>query len=200
MDLAVVPGWEGSLGPFPNEYALPHVYARDIRSGAGSCVCGAGLSDPVHVQAAPGVDMPDRMLAHPLRMLGKAIKPERRFILGLAYQAGRDPRIAKGADGARDFFTADELEEACWSFLPNGGEVGLFHLDGSVGHFSTRENCIYRGPDWDQGNGLVIKRGDWLIGGICDEIAWDLVKTRRVTGFSPQGAARRHRYLPGSDR
>lgn len=194
-----IPGWEGSVGPFPNEYALAHVYARDIQSGAGNCVCGAGLTDDLHVQAAPGIDIPGRLANPTLRMLGKSAKPERRFILGLAYQAGRDPRIAKGADGARDFFTADELELACWSFGSNGGQVGLFHQDGTLGHFSTTENTIYRGPDWDQGNGLVIKRGDWLIGGICDLVAWDLVKTRRVTGFSPQGSARRRPYKPGSD-
>ena len=193
-----VPGLDGSLGPFAGEYSLPHAYARDVRSGTGSCVCKASLADPLHVQVAPGIEIPQRMSSQPLRMLGKSASVERRFILGLAYQAGRDPRIAKGADGARDFFTADELELACWSFGSQGGQVGLFHQDGTLGHFTTTENTIYRGPDWDQGNGLVIKCGDWLIGGICDEIAWDLVKTRRVTGFSPQGSARRRPYKPGS--
>jgi len=125
-------------------------------------------------------------------------REESRFLLGLAYQAGRDPRIAKGADGARDFFTAEELEKACWSFLPGGGQVGIGHIDGTLGHMTVTENYIYRGPDWDQGNGVVIKAGDWLIGGICDETAWDLVKSGRVTGFSPQGAARRRRYTAGS--
>ncbi|MER6350662.1 XkdF-like putative serine protease domain-containing protein [Streptomyces sp. NPDC001634] len=116
---------------------------------------------------------------------------EQRFVLGLAYQAGRDPRIAKGADGGRDFFTAEELEKACWSFLPGGGEIGLFHADGTVGHLTVTENSIYRGPDWEQPDGTVIKAGDWLIGGICDETAWRLVKEGKVTGFSPQGVARR---------
>jgi hypothetical protein len=111
----------------------------------------------------------------------------------LAYQAGRDPRIAKGADGGRDFFTPEELERACWSYLPGGGEVGLFHADGTVGHMTVTENSIYRGPDWPQPDGTVIKAGDWLIGGICDEIAWGLVKSGKVTGFSPQGMARRIR-------
>lgn len=117
--------------------------------------------------------------------------PEQRFVLGLAYQAGRDPRIKKGADGGRDFFTREELEKACWSFLPGGAQVGLFHADGTLGHMKVTESYIYRGPDWDQGNGVVIKAGDWLIGGICDEIAWNLVKSGKVTGFSPQGVARR---------
>jgi hypothetical protein len=116
---------------------------------------------------------------------------EKQFVLGLAYQAGRDPRISKGADGGRDFFTPDELEKACWSFLPGGAQVGLFHAEGTLGHMQVTESYIYRGPDWDQGNGVIIKSGDWLLGGICDDIAWNLVKSGKVTGFSPQGVARR---------
>jgi hypothetical protein len=117
----------------------------------------------------------------------------KRFVLGLAYQAGRDPRIAKGADGGRDFFTADELEKACWSFLRGGAQVGLFHAENTLGHVEITESYIYRGPNWEQPDGTVIKAGDWLIGGICDEAAWQLVKSGKVTGFSPQGMARRIR-------
>lgn len=54
-----IPGWEGSVGPFRNQYHLPHVYARDIHSGAGNCVCGRALGESRHVQAAPGVPIPD---------------------------------------------------------------------------------------------------------------------------------------------
>lgn len=50
-----IPGWEGTVGPFPGQYGKPHVYARDIHSGSGNCVCGRGLVDARHVQAAPGV-------------------------------------------------------------------------------------------------------------------------------------------------
>ena len=56
-----IPGWEGSIGPGPGQYGKPHVYARDIHSGAGNCVCGADLGAAVHVQAAPGVPIPDQM-------------------------------------------------------------------------------------------------------------------------------------------
>lgn len=56
-----IPGQEGSTGPFPAEYHLPHVYARNVHSGAGNCVCGADLGAARHVQAAPGVPVPDRM-------------------------------------------------------------------------------------------------------------------------------------------
>jgi hypothetical protein len=54
-----IPGWEGSIGPSPAQYGLPHVYARDVHSGAGNCICGRDLGAGVHVQAAPGVPVPD---------------------------------------------------------------------------------------------------------------------------------------------
>ncbi len=55
-----IPGWEGSIGPFPGQYGKPHVYARDVHSGAGNCVCGWSLAAELHVQAAPGVPVPVR--------------------------------------------------------------------------------------------------------------------------------------------
>lgn len=56
-----VPGREGGQGPFPGQYSKPHVYARDVHSGAGNCVCGRDPGHRMHVQLAPGVDVPDRM-------------------------------------------------------------------------------------------------------------------------------------------
>lgn len=56
-----IPGFEGSVGPFPREYGQQHVYARDIHSGAGNCVCGSAPGDGCHVQIAPGVPVPDWM-------------------------------------------------------------------------------------------------------------------------------------------
>lgn len=55
------PGYQGSLGPFRRQYQLPHVYARDVHSGAGNCVCGQGLGHARHLQAAPGVPIPARL-------------------------------------------------------------------------------------------------------------------------------------------
>ena len=55
-----IPGWEGSIGPSPSQYNDPHVYARNIHSGAGNCVCGRDLGDVKHVMAAPGVPIPER--------------------------------------------------------------------------------------------------------------------------------------------
>ena len=119
--------------------------------------------------------------------------PEQRYVLGIAYQAGNDPKIAKGADGARDYFTPEELEKACWSFLPGGAEVGLFHADSTQGHAEVVESYIYRGPDWDLGDGVIVKAGDWLVGAILDEVAWDLHKRGLITGWSPQGVGKRRK-------
>ena len=59
MSTADIPGWEGTIGPGPGQYRQPHVYARDVQSGAGNCVCGRALRTPLHVQAAPGVPIPE---------------------------------------------------------------------------------------------------------------------------------------------
>lgn len=61
MTIIPVAGWEGSQGPFQAQYSDPHVYARDVHSGAGNCVCGRHLGHRLHVQAAPGIDIPERM-------------------------------------------------------------------------------------------------------------------------------------------
>jgi hypothetical protein len=120
---------------------------------------------------------------------------EQRYVLGIAYQAGPDPKIAKGADGGRDYFEPAELEKAAWSFLRSGPQVGLFHVDGTEGAATVVESYIYRGPDWDLGDGLVAKSGDWLVGAILDDRAWQLHKAGKVNGWSPQGVARRRRRV-----
>jgi hypothetical protein len=121
------------------------------------------------------------------------VNEPQRYLLALAYQAGPDEKIMKGVDGHRDFFTHEELEKAAWSFLPGGAQVGIFHgPEATIGHFQVTESYIYRGPDWDCGD-VVIKSGDWLVGGICDEIAWDLYERGLITGMSPQGTATRRR-------
>lgn len=63
--MTAIPGWEGAVGPFRADYGRPHVYARDVHSGAGNCVCGAHLGHRRHVQAAPGVDVPDALRTGP---------------------------------------------------------------------------------------------------------------------------------------
>lgn len=118
---------------------------------------------------------------------------EQRYVLGVAYQAGPDQRIQRGADGGRDFFSAAELEKAAWAYLTKGREIGIGHIDGTEGAAEVVESYVYRGPDWDLGDGTVIKAGDWLIGAVLDERAWGLYKAGKITGWSPQGVARRRR-------
>lgn len=121
--------------------------------------------------------------------------PEARFVLGLAYQCGPDPRIQRGADGGRDYFTADELEKACWSFGRGPREVGIQHIDGTQGAATVVENFIWRAGPTQFGD-VIVKNGDWVVGAILDEPAWELYKAGKITGFSPQGAARRRQ--PGA--
>jgi hypothetical protein len=50
-----IPGWEGSVGPFPSQYGQQHVYARDVHSGAGNCVCGRAPQSSIHAIARKDV-------------------------------------------------------------------------------------------------------------------------------------------------
>lgn len=115
---------------------------------------------------------------------------EQRYVLGVAHQAGPDERINEGADGGRDYFSPAELEKAAWGFLRKGPTVGLAHVDGTEGAAEVVESYIYRGPDWEL-DGVVVKSGDWLVGAILDEFAWDLYKAGHIDGWSIQGTARR---------
>jgi Putative phage serine protease XkdF len=121
--------------------------------------------------------------------------PEQRFIVALAYQAGRDPLIQKGMDGGRDYFTPEQLEKAADSFARNGMGGGTFHIDGTDGEFEPTRSWIHLGPDWTvtgpDGSVTVVKAGDWLVGGYLSPHAWALYKRGLVTGLSPQGSARR---------
>lgn len=118
---------------------------------------------------------------------------ESRFVLGLAYQAGRDPRIRKGMDGGRDYFEADELEKAAWSFMRYRRQrSGLFHADGTLDHIEPVESYIYRNPvPWVISDDLIVKQGDWVLGGILDPATWALYKQGRLNGWSPQGTGQR---------
>lgn len=124
--------------------------------------------------------------------------PEQRFLLTIGYQAGPDPRIQRGADGYRDYFTPEELEKAAWSLLRSGNPTcGLFHMDGTEGAAEIVESSIWRADPWlikaVDGTDVTVNPGDWLVGLLCDEPAWGLYKRGRVAGVSPQGAAKRRR-------
>ena len=121
---------------------------------------------------------------------------EARFILALAYPAGENPGITKGLDGGRDYIEADDLERACWSYLAKGNpQVGIGHMDGTTGAATVVESYIHRGPDWDLGDGIVVRKGDWLVGMILEPKSWELAKAGKLAGVSPQGTARRRRRV-----
>ncbi|HVA05516.1 MAG TPA: XkdF-like putative serine protease domain-containing protein [Acidimicrobiales bacterium] len=115
---------------------------------------------------------------------------ESQYTLGVAYPANR-PDVGKAADGFQDFASVEVLEKAAWSFMKNGGRIGLDHRKGTDGAGTVVESYIYRGPDWPQENGYVVKAGDWLLGVVWDEPSWVEIKSGSRTGFSPQGGARR---------
>lgn len=139
---------------------------------------------------------------------------EMRLVVGIAYQAGPDPRIQKGQDGGRDFFDAPELERAAHSFMLSKQQHGLFHVDGSEGAARPVESSIYRNPiPWLVSDSadvqkalagmasevekmagpddLMVRPGDWCLGAILSPRAWDLYKAGKITGWSPQGVAKR---------
>lgn len=126
---------------------------------------------------------------------------ERRYTLGLAYPAMKAP--GKGMDGYDDFVGPDALEKAAWEWMANHRAIGLFHEAGTTGHATVVESYIYRGPDWVtnsqvDGQPVVIKAGDWMMGAIWDEMGWEMVKKGLIGGWSPEGGARRR--IPSADR
>jgi hypothetical protein len=126
-----------------------------------------------------------------------------RFVLGIAYQAGPDPLIKRGADGGLDYFTKRELELASRTYMrKNAQKAGLFHIDGTedAQHAELVESYIYRNPEpWILADGRVVKNGDWLTGYIVDEPTWDSIVEGKITGLSPQGTANRRR-IKGNDK
>lgn len=144
-------------------------------------------------------DLADLLIQRQKPAFVKAVE-EKRFVLGLAYPAGRSPLVKKGLDGSKDFFTEDELEKAAWGFLDDGGrQIGIEHIDGTVGVAKAAESFIWRwGPTpmtAVDGTSVLIKSGDWLLGAVCSPLAWDLVKSGQVTGWSPQGRTKRRTPL-----
>ena len=114
---------------------------------------------------------------------------ERRFVMGLAYGPGR-------LDGHGEYMTPETVENAAWGYMRAGGRiVVLQHADGTEGVAEVVESMVYRGPDWSttdaQGNTQIIKAGDWLLGAIFDERAWQLIKDGRLTGWSIDGIGNR---------
>ena len=128
---------------------------------------------------------------------------ERRFVLGVAWAVDTPSR--RGLDGFKDVAAPEAVERAAHAWMLKSGRIGLFHgdmLGGSAdeGHARIVESSIYRGPNWSTidafGNRVLIKAGDWLMGAILDEKAWQLAKAGRLTGWSAQGRAVRKPLSP----
>lgn len=123
---------------------------------------------------------------------------EDRFVLGIAFKAGRYPQLRKGADGRKDIVSAEVIEKAAWGYLSEmgGQQVGIEHMDGTVGHAKVVESYIYRNDEpWliksVTGQDVVVNKGDWLVGMQLDEATWKLRKAGRLNGLSPQGRVAR---------
>lgn len=125
--------------------------------------------------------------------VAKDAEPQK-FCLGVAYTAGVSPRIKKGLDGGRDVFSETELERACWSFMLDGQQHGMFHADGTEGAARPVENYIYRNPiPWVVAPDLIVRKGDWVLGALLEDRPWQLVQDGKANGWSMQGVAKRRR-------
>jgi hypothetical protein len=131
-------------------------------------------------------------------MLIKSVD-ERRYTLTMGYPADT-PDAAVARDGHLDFASEAEVEKAAWGFLASTPEVGLWHQDGTEGAGRIVESYVYRGPDWPieaaDGSTQVIKAGDWLIGTVWNDDAWNLIKSGEIGGTSMQGSANRRTPSP----
>jgi len=108
---------------------------------------------------------------------------EQRYTLSVAYPANQ-------IDAHKDFATAAQVEETAWEYAKGGRKIGLMHRKGTDGAGTVVESYIYRGPDWHIG-GETVKAGDWLLGVIWSENAWNMIKGGAYTGLSIQGYARK---------
>jgi HK97 family phage portal protein len=120
------PGYEGSIGPGKGQYSEPHVYARDVCSGAGNCVCGASSRDPIHPELVPGVPNPD---AAPKELVViDAIEVEKVHpYLGLRH------RLEGGVEGA--VLSWDKMQEdvVCERLMHVKCRKGTRHWEGPQG-------------------------------------------------------------------
>ncbi len=112
------------------------------------------------------------------------------YTLGVAY-----PHDEVDAHG--DFTDETELEAAAWNFMRNvirkgATGTGTDHADGTDDAGDVVESYIWRGPDVEFGDGddaVVVKTGDWMVGVIWGDEAWQRIERGELTGYSIQGLA-----------
>lgn len=125
---------------------------------------------------------------------------ESRVTVGLAYPHSKaDKGVA--ADGHIDYAGRTAVERACWAFTSKSRSIGLQHQDGTEGHGTVVESGLHHGPDWviKDDDGVVkatIVDGDWVMAVQWDPPTWDLIKSKRLNGLSPQGRAKRGTPTP----
>lgn len=125
---------------------------------------------------------------------------ELRYTLTVGYPADT-PDAAVARDGHLDFASPAEVRKAAWGFMRNN-EVGARHEDGTEGAGTIVESYLWPdgAPDWHiaapDGSEVVIKSGDWLIGTVWKEAAWQGFKTGEYGGTSMQGTASRRKPTP----
>lgn len=126
-------------------------------------------------------------------------EPERRYTLTVAYPADKAD-VAVASDGHLDFASKSAVEDAAWGYMLKYKGVGADHADGTDGAGELVESYIYRGPDWTvkaaNGDEVVIKSGDWLMGTIWTPERWTKWQSGEYTGTSPQGGAKRRKPSP----
>ena len=71
--------------------------------------------------------------------------------------------------------------------------MNAFHVEGTEDCAVPVESFIWRWPDWDTGDGIVVKDGDWSLGAILSPRMWARTRPGKVNGYSPEGTARRRR-------
>jgi 8-oxo-dGTP pyrophosphatase MutT (NUDIX family) len=165
-----VPGEEGSVGPFPGEYTRAHVYARDVQSGAGNCVCGAAPGDELHARSPLGPTVEGKA--------GKPGGPPK--VAGLALIAADTGRVLMLQ---RAFNTPDDPAAGTWEFPGGHLEAG----DDSSLHGAMREWAEEVGHPVPTGGTVVtawtdpsgIYQGHAVV--VPSETALDLSAARTIT-------------------
>jgi Putative phage serine protease XkdF len=124
---------------------------------------------------------------------------EQRYTLTVAYPVNK-PDVGIARDGHKDFAGPEAIEKAAWSYLRESPKVGQWHEDGTEGVGDVVESYIWRFPDQvikaADGSDYTITRGDWLLGVVWNEEAWNLFKSGEAKGVSMQGKATRRTPSP----
>jgi hypothetical protein len=133
--------------------------------------------------------------------LAKA-EPEQRYTLNVIYPANKAD-VARAMDKHRDFASPAVVEKAAWDYMRNYRNVGMCHTAEQAASVGVEllqkdaadlvESYIYRGPDWQVSDDLLIKAGDWLGGFIWAEPVWNAIKAGKLNSTSVEGGAKRRK-------